>query len=178
MTSIYTRSGDTGTTGLAGGERVPKDHFRIEAQGAIDELNAHIGLLRAYEGIPDVLDEVLLNVQHDLFNLGAQLGQPKTQWVTEKEVAALEASIDALQAGLPELKSFILPGGGLAAAQCHVCRTVCRRAERRLVTLGKIEMLPPELLQYLNRLSDWLFVAARACSQASGDQEVLWDQNR
>jgi len=178
VTQIYTRSGDAGITGFADGERVPKDHFRIEAVGALDELNAFVGLLRAQSDLPETITQMLISVQHELFELGAQLGQPETQWITDRQVAGLEQSIDSMQADLPELKVFILPGGGQAAALCHVCRTVCRRAERRLVTLGKIEILAPQLLQYLNRLSDWLFVAARFCAHANDDEEVFWDQNR
>ena len=178
MTKIYTRGGDQGLTGMMGGERVPKDNFRIEAQGALDELNAQLGLLSAQADLPNTLQEMLMGIQHDLFAMGAQLGQAELQRITDKQVELLEQSIDAMQADLPELTAFILPGGGLATAQCHVCRTVCRRAERRLVTLGKIEILSPELLQYINRLSDWLFVAARACTHANDEAEILWDQNR
>lgn len=178
MTKIYTRGGDQGLTGMMGGERVPKDNFRIEAQGALDELNAQLGLLSAQADLPNTLHEILTGIQHDLFAMGAQLGQPEPQRITAKQVEFLEQSIDTMQTDLPELTAFILPGGGLATAQCHVCRTVCRRAERRLVTLGKIEILFPELLQYINRLSDWLFVAARACAYANDEAEIFWDQNR
>ncbi|HID82732.1 MAG TPA: cob(I)yrinic acid a,c-diamide adenosyltransferase [Chromatiales bacterium] len=178
MTKIYTRGGDQGLTGTMDGERVPKDNFRIEAQGALDELNAQLGLLCAQADLPNALLEMLTGIQHDLFAMGAQLGQAELQRITDKHVAFLEQSIDTMQADLPELKSFILPGGGTVAAQCHVCRTVCRRAERRLVTLGKIEILAPELQQYVNRLSDLLFVAARTCAQANGEAEIFWDQER
>lgn len=178
MGRIYTKTGDQGMTSLLTGERVPKDHFRTEAQGTVDELNAELGLLRALPEIPDNIATVLTELQHDLFAMGAQLGQPDKSWLEESRVTTLEQSIDKLEADLPELSAFILPAGGMAAAQCHVCRTICRRAERRLVTLGKIETFAPVLLTYLNRLSDWLFVAARSLAQASGEGDVLWEQTR
>ena len=176
MGRIYTRTGDKGMTNLFTGERVPKDHFRTEAQGSVDELNALLGVLRAMPGISDAINDVLLGVQHDLFAIGAELGQPEKVWLQESRVTALEESIDTLDAELPELTAFILPAGGMASAQCHVCRTVCRRAERRLVTLGKIETYSPVLLTYLNRLSDWLFVAARSLAKAADEPDVIWEQ--
>lgn len=176
MGRIYTRTGDQGMTNLFTGERVPKDHFRTEAQGTVDELNAQLGLLRSIPGIPETIDTVVADVQHDLFAIGTELGQPEKTWLADSRVTALEQSIDALDADLPELKAFILPAGGPAAVQCHVCRTICRRAERRVVTLGKIETYSPVLLTYLNRLSDWLFVAARSLAKAAGEDDVLWEQ--
>lgn len=175
---IYTRTGDQGETGLFGGPRVRKDVPRIEAYGTVDELNAVLGLSRA-AGPPPEIDAVLLRVQHELFVLGAELASPQAGRAaiptTEPgHVAALEADIDRFEAALAPLKEFILPAGSPAAAHLHVARTVCRRAERRVVALAAAEPISPTVLQYLNRLSDLLFVLARAANQAAGQADVPW----
>jgi cob(I)alamin adenosyltransferase len=177
---IYTRTGDEGDTGLFGGPRVRKDAPRIEAYGTVDELNAALGLARAANQPPEV-DTVLLRVQHELFVLGAELACPQptaaaVPRVDAAQVAALEAEIDRFEAGLPPLKQFILPAGASTAAHLHLARTICRRAERRVVALAAIEPLSPVLVQYLNRLSDLLFVLARAANHAAGQPDVPWQR--
>ncbi len=177
---IYTRTGDQGETGLFGGPRVRKDVPRIEAYGTIDELNAVLGLARAAAPPPEV-DAVLLRVQHELFVLGAELATPApghaaVPAIAQANVAALEAEIDRFEAVLPPLKEFILPAGSPAAAHLHLARTVCRRAERRAVSLAVAEPVSPVVLQYLNRLSDLLFVLARAANHAVGQPDVPWQQ--
>jgi cob(I)alamin adenosyltransferase len=175
---IYTRTGDRGETGLIGGQRVPKDHRRVEAYGAVDELNAHLGVVRAQtEAAP--IDALLARIQHRLFDLGAELATPAgptpgASSISDSEIAELERAIDTHQATLTPLREFILPGGDLVASTLHVARTVCRRAERRLVTLGRDEPVPGELLRYLNRLSDLLFVLARVANQRAGRPDVTW----
>ncbi|ROR34996.1 cob(I)yrinic acid a,c-diamide adenosyltransferase [Inmirania thermothiophila] len=175
LSKIYTRTGDTGETGLAGRRRVPKDAPRVEAMGAVDELNSQLGVLLAHP-LPQALREVLTRVQHRLFDLGGALAMPGHEPLDDGDVAALEEALDRLNAELPPLKEFILPGGSPAAAHCHLARAVCRRAERRLVTLAASEgeAVPGVLLRYLNRLSDLLFVAARVISREDGVGEVLW----
>jgi cob(I)alamin adenosyltransferase len=179
---VYTRQGDLGETALAGGQRVPKDSPRIEAYGTVDELNAFIGVARA--GAPDVLAVILLRVQHELFNLGSILAtlpedvHPRQARVTDSDIARLEAEMDRMNAELPPLRSFVLPGGCPLNADLHVCRTVCRRAERAVVALSRIESVPPEAVRYLNRLSDALFVWSRWASRALGAPETLWEPNR
>lgn len=175
---IYTRTGDTGETGLIGGQRVPKDHVRVEAYGAVDELNAHLGAARSMVVYPD-LDEVIDRIQHRLFDLGAELATPTSRGsgppaINESEVKVLEGVIDLYQEMLPPLREFILPAGNGIAAALHIARTVCRRAERRTVTLARSEKVRPEILKYLNRLSDLLFVIARAANARSGIPDVLW----
>ena len=177
LTKIYTRTGDDGTTGLADGSRVAKDAPRIEAIGAVDELNSTIGALLAEE-LPDAIRATFVAVQHDLFDLGGELSVPGHAVVTGAHVTRLERELDRLNANLPALKDFILPGGSRAAAAAHISRAVCRRAERRLVTLAAGETLPPVLRHYLNRLSDLLFVAARALNRAAARDDVLWQQRR
>lgn len=180
---IYTRTGDAGTTALMGGERVSKNHTRIEAYGTVDEANSCIGLVRAYlSDQPGAVQmEVMLNqVQHELFVLGADLAtapeaRPLVPRISQTEVAWLEQQIDALEAELPALKNFILPGGTLAAAALHLARTVCRRAERLTVELSRREPLNEQALIYLNRLSDFLFVAARWVNQQAGVAEAVWN---
>jgi len=176
LTRIYTRTGDAGETGLADGSRVPKDAPRVEAMGDIDELNSAIGVLLA-ESLPDDLGNVLTGVQNDLFDLGGELSVPGHPILAASHVARLEQALDAFNAALPPLKDFILPGGTRAAALAHVARTVCRRAERRLVTLGKSDAVPELAVPYLNRLSDLLFVASRVLNR-SGDSanggDRLW----
>ena len=177
LTRIYTRTGDDGTTGLADGARVSKSGPRIEAIGAVDELNSTIGVLLTEE-LPLTLRSTITAVQHDLFDLGGELSVPGHDIISASHVARLERELDALNTGLPKLTDFVLPGGSRAAAASHLARAVCRRAERRLVTLGESEATPPLLLQYLNRLSDFLFVAARALNAHSGQGDVLWEQGK
>jgi len=176
LSKIYTRTGDKGTTGLGSNERVDKDHPRVEAFGTVDELNSVLAVVLACP-LPDDVRSVLLDVQNDLFDLGSELAQPGKQLIPAAYVARLEQSLDRFNETLPRLQEFILPGGGMAAAQCHVARTVCRRAERRLVTLGKSETINNESLRYLNRLSDLLFVIARILARAGGG-EVMWQPGR
>lgn len=186
LNRIYTRRGDAGETGLAGGQRVPKDAPRIECYGQVDELNSFLGLARATAEELELasLAAILLRVQHELFNLGSILAtlpedvHPRQARVTEAEVACLEAEMDAMNAGLPPLRSFVLPGGSRLNAELHVCRTVCRRAERAAVALARNTPIPPEALRYLNRLSDALFVWSRWASRATGVAETLWEPNR
>lgn len=188
---VYTRKGDGGETGLAGGQRVPKDGPRIEAYGTVDELNAFIGAARAtvdrqQETQPALapLAAILLRVQHELFNLGSILAtlpedvHPRQARVTDAEVAQLEAGMDRMNADLPALRSFVLPGGSRLNAELHICRTVCRRAERRVVALGRAENVPPEAVRYLNRLGDALFVWSRWASHVTGTAETLWQPNQ
>jgi cob(I)alamin adenosyltransferase len=179
---VYTRQGDGGDTGLAGGQRVPKDSLRIEAYGTVDELNAFLGVARA--GAPDLLAGILLRVQHELFNLGSILAtlpedvHPKQARITDADVAQLEAEMDRINEGLAPLRSFVLPGGSRLNAELHVCRTVCRRAERVCVALARVEPVPPEAIRYLNRLSDALFVWSRWASHVTGAPETLWEPNQ
>lgn len=188
---VYTRQGDQGETALAGGQRVPKDGFRIEAYGTVDELNAFLGTARATvtESAPHapeiaLLAAILLRVQHELFNLGSILAtlpedvHPKQARVTDAEVAQLEKEMDLMNEALPPLRSFVLPGGSRLNAELHICRTVCRRAERASVTLSRAETVPPEAVRYLNRLSDALFVWSRWASHVTGTPETLWEPNQ
>jgi cob(I)alamin adenosyltransferase len=177
LTKIYTRTGDDGTTGLADGSRVAKDAPRMEAIGGVDELNSVIGLLLCEE-MPDAIRACLAGVQHDLFDLGGELSVPGHAIVSEAHSRRLEEALDAFNARLPALKDFILPGGTRAASLAHVARTVCRRAERALVALARTEPPPPPLLQYLNRLSDLLFVLARALNRDAGGGDVYWQQGK
>ncbi len=178
LSKIYTRTGDDGTTGLGDGSRVAKDSARVEAYGTIDEANSAIGVILACESVPDAIRAVLTEVQHDLFELGGELCIPGHSAVTESFVERLEVELDTLNAELPALEEFILPGGGMAAAHCHVARTIVRRAERITTGLAATEEIRPELLKYLNRLSDLLFVVARALARAENGQEVLWKRAR
>jgi cob(I)alamin adenosyltransferase len=168
---IYTRRGDEGTTALATGSRLPKHHLRIETLGAIDELNSAIGLTRAQRAL--AVDETLERVQHELFELGAELAQPGNPRILPLQVRHLEMQIDTWDQALAPLQEFILPGGGPVAATCHLARAICRRAERSLVRLAAAESLNPESLRYLHRLSDLLFVAARVLARQAGP-EVPW----
>ena len=186
LSRIYTRGGDEGKTSLVGGQRVDKDAARIECYGTVDELNSFLGIVRlTVEGEPALaeLGAILLRVQHELFNLGSILAtlpedvHPRQPRVTEKEVAQLEAEIDRLNAPLASLRSFVLPGGSRASAELHVCRTVCRRAERLLVTLQRMDSVPAEAVAYLNRLSDALFVWSRWVNHVVGAAETLWEPN-
>ena len=178
---IYTKTGDQGDTGLFGGPRVRKDHLRIEAYGSVDELNAVLGLVRS-EIPPEEIDSLLKSIQNSLFNLGAELASPDpartgVAVVGPAQVQTLERAIDLFEGRLPPLKNFILPGGCRAAAQMHLARTVCRRAERRLVALAAAESISGELIVYLNRLSDLLFVLARELNRASGQGDVPWKKD-
>lgn len=188
---VYTRQGDEGETALAGGQRVPKDSHRIEAYGTVDELNAFLGAARVTvtELAPQapqlaVLAAILLRVQHELFNLGSILAtlpedvHPKQARVTDAEVAQLEKEMDRMNEELAPLRSFVLPGGSRLNAELHICRTVCRRAERACVTLSRSELIPPETVRYLNRLSDALFVWSRWASHVTGAPETLWEPNQ
>ena len=175
LTRIYTRTGDDGTTGLADGSRVAKDGSRIAAIGDVDELNSALGVLLC-EALPDSIRGALSAVQHDLFDLGGEMSVPGHTVIGAAHVSRLERELDALNADLPALENFILPGGTRAAAAAHLARAICRRAERSLVTLSHAESVPPLLLQYLNRLSDLLFVAARALNRHGGAGDVLWEQ--
>jgi cob(I)alamin adenosyltransferase len=178
LSKIYTRTGDDGTTGLGDGSRVGKDSLRVEAYGTVDEANSAIGVVLACDSVPDPVRDMLTEVQHDLFELGGELCIPGHSAVTEAFVDRLETELDSLNAELPALEEFILPGGGMAAANCHVARTIVRRAERMTTRLAAIEEVRPELLKYLNRLSDLLFVAARVLARAENGQEVLWNRDR
>ena len=177
LTKIYTRTGDDGTTGLADGSRTRKDAPRIGAIGDVDELNSIIGLLLT-EMLPASMHANLMDVQHDLFDLGGELAVPGHELISEAHITRLEHELDVLNANLPALREFVLPGGSRAAATAHVARTICRRAERSVDTLARNETIPPLLLRYLNRLSDLLFVLARALNQYAGGQDVLWEQGR
>ncbi len=191
ITKVYTRTGDDGTTGLVGGQKVSKRDLRIESYGTVDELNAVLGMVRselqrsAINGdLGAQLDGWVIGIQTDLFNLGTDLAtRSEDRWegmrrVREDDVKALEDSIDAMNEGLEALEEFILPGGGAVASTLHLGRTVCRRAERRCVELAETEEVDPQSICYLNRLSDWLFVAARLAAKACGEAEQTWDRQR
>ncbi|WP_127476037.1 cob(I)yrinic acid a,c-diamide adenosyltransferase [Sulfurivermis fontis] len=173
LSKIYTRTGDAGTTGLGDGSRVDKDHIRVEAFGTVDELNSAIGLVRA-ETLPAGMDELLGEIQHRLFDLGGELSVPGYTIIDAADVTALERHIDQHNAALPMLKEFILPAGGRATAHCHLTRTICRRAERRVYSLMRSDAVNPHSLAYLNRLSDLLFVIARVLARFEHGSEVLW----
>ena len=177
LTRIYTRTGDAGTTGLADGSRVAKNAPRMEAIGTVDELNSALGVLLCEE-LPDAARACLVGVQHDLFDLGGELSVPGHTIMTEAHSKRLEDALDGFNADLPALKDFILPGGSRAASLAHVARTVCRRAERTLVALTASAPLPPPLLQYVNRLSDLLFVLARTLNRHAGGGDVYWQQGK
>ena len=174
LSKIYTRTGDDGTTGLGDGSRVRKDATRVEAYGTVDEANSAIGMVLAVLGIPPGIAAVLARVQHELFDLGGELCIPGHRIVTAARVTWLETTLDHYNENLPPLKDFILPGGGPAAAACHLARTVCRRAERRLVELQQAEKIEPVLVRYLNRLADLLFVMARWCNRRAEVAETEW----
>jgi cob(I)alamin adenosyltransferase len=182
LTKIATRTGDAGMTGLGDGSRVEKDHLRICAMGDVDELNSQIGVLMTEEFPQSVsadLHDLFLRVQHDLFDLGGELCIPNYTLLKAEQVEHLDTCLGRYNADLPPLKEFILPGGTRAAAQAHVCRTVCRRAERSIVKLGWVDPIADLPRQYVNRLSDLLFVVARVFNQAAGGQDVLWkNQNK
>ncbi|MEJ2515010.1 MAG: cob(I)yrinic acid a,c-diamide adenosyltransferase [Gammaproteobacteria bacterium] len=173
LSRIYTRTGDDGSTGLGDGSRVPKDHARVEAYGTVDEANSAVGVVLA-AGVPDTVARCLTVVQHELFDVGGELCVPGMTVITPAYTDRLESALDAFNADLPPLKEFILPGGGPAAAACHHARTVVRRAERRAWTLNRDEPVNPEVMRYLNRLSDLLFVLARVLARTEQGSEVLW----
>ncbi len=177
LSKIVTRTGDAGETGLGDGSRVPKDSPRIEAIGAVDELNSVLGVVLA-ESLPDAIAKCLTDVQHDLFDLGGELSIPGYAAVTEGHVTRLEEAVESFNANLAPLKEFILPGGTRAASLAHVARTVCRRAERSLIRLAAVEAVSEPSRIYLNRLSDLLFVLARALNRAGGRPDVLWQKDR
>lgn len=173
LSKIYTRTGDDGTTGLGDGARVPKDSARVEAYGTVDELNSAVGVLLAGE-VPDDVRAVLTRIQHELFDLGGELCIPGRSVIGDAHVTELEHVLDRFNAGLAPLKEFILPGGTPAASACHLARTICRRAERRAITLAAAESINPGVVKYLNRLSDLLFVLARHLNAAAKHPDVLW----
>lgn len=177
LSRIATRTGDDGTTGLGDGSRTRKDGLRITAIGEVDELNSTIGLLLT-EQMPEGIHDALLGIQHDLFDLGGELCIPGFENVADAQVARLDLLLDEHNATLPRLQEFILPGGSRAAAIAHVARTVCRRAERAVVALGEAEPLRPVCRQYLNRLSDLMFVLARVLNRSAGGSDVLWEKDR
>jgi cob(I)alamin adenosyltransferase len=191
ITRVYTKRGDAGETSLAGGQRRPKDDLRVEAYGVVDELNAFTGqalqtCIERAAAAPTLseLSTILLRVQHELFNAGSILAtlpediHPHQARITAAETAQLEREIDRMNADLPALRSFVLPGGSRLNAELHVCRTVCRRAERIAVTLMRAEGIDEEIVRYLNRLSDAFFVWSRWANQRLGAPEVLWEPNR
>jgi len=185
LNRIYTKTGDQGETRLAGGQRVAKDSLRIECYGTVDELNAFVGMagVSAADSVPE-LAAILRRVQHELFNLGSILAtrpadvHPKQARVTPTEILQLEQEIDRMNADLPMLRSFVLPGGSRLNTELHACRTICRRAERIAVSLSREEEIPPEAIQYLNRLSDAFFVWSRWANHILGVPEVLWEPNQ
>ena len=175
LTKIYTRTGDTGETGLGDGTRVPKDSLRVHALGDVDELNSAIGLLLA-EDMPEGIRAALAGIQHELFDLGGEVCIPGHSSMNEAQVSRLEALLDAYNRDLPPLKEFILPGGTRAASLAHLARTICRRAERALVSLARAEPVGSAARKYLNRLSDLLFVLGRVLNRAGGGSDVLWQR--
>jgi cob(I)alamin adenosyltransferase len=177
LSKIYTKTGDDGSTGLGDGTRVSKDSARVIAYGTVDEANSAIGLILAGD-IPQSVREILVSVQHHMFDLGGELCIPGHAAIFDADIERLEKTLDGFNADLPPLKDFILPGGDLAAAHCHLARTICRRAEREVVTLSHHDAVRPEAIRYLNRLSDLLFVIARVLARASGHGEVLWTHDR
>jgi cob(I)alamin adenosyltransferase len=177
LSKIYTRTGDDGTTGLGDGSRINKDSLRVEAMGDLDELNSVIGIMMT-ESVPASLVSLLTQIQHDLFNVGGEICIPGYVILQQSRITELEHAIDSLNEQLTPLKEFILPGGTRTAAYCHLARTVCRRAERKLVELHRNENVTDISLQYLNRLSDLLFVMCRIINKEAGVQDVLWKNER
>ncbi len=173
LSKIYTRTGDDGSTGLGDGSRVSKENARVEAYGTVDETNSALGVVLGNAGLPPEIRRALTQIQHDLFDLGGELCIPGHVMIKPAHVDRLESELDRLNEGLPPLKEFILPGGGPAAAACHLARAICRRAERRCWSLARMENVSAEALKYLNRLSDLLFVMARVLARGA-DGEVVW----
>jgi cob(I)alamin adenosyltransferase len=174
LSKIYTRTGDDGSTGLGDGSRVPKENRRVEAYGTVDEANSAIGLVLSVTTLPADIARCLSEVQHDLFDLGGELCIPGHRMIEAAQIERLETELDGFNEALPPLKEFILPGGGPAAAACHMARAICRRAERRCWSLARTENVSPEVLKYLNRLSDLLFVLARVLARSEKGGEVVW----
>jgi len=174
LSKIYTRTGDDGTTGLGDGSRVPKTHGRIEAYGTVDEANSAIGVILAVPNLPAGVSDALTQIQHELFDLGGELAVPGYRAIQDSHIDQLEQCLDRFNEPLPPLKEFILPGGGPAAAACHVARAIARRAERNAWALAQSEDVAPQVTRYLNRLSDLLFVVARVLARHENGQEVLW----
>jgi len=177
LTQIATRTGDAGTTGLGNNQRVSKNSLRVHAMGEVDELNSNIGVLLC-EDMPQDVRDVMVEIQHQLFNLGGELSIPGFELLSAEAVIALDEALEAHNATLPKLEEFILPAGSRAASLAHVCRTVARRAERSVVALGAAEMLRNAPRQYLNRLSDLMFVLARVLNRHAGGSDVLWEKGR
>lgn len=177
LTQIVTRTGDDGTTGLGDNTRVPKDSLRVHAMGEVDELNSHIGVLLS-EQVPDDVRGLLVEIQHQLFNLGGELSIPGFELLKADAVQALDQALAHHNAKLPKLEEFILPAGTRAAAQAHVCRTVARRAERAVVALGSAEAVRETPRHYLNRLSDLMFVLARVLNRMNGGDDVYWKSEK
>ena len=177
LSKIYTRTGDAGTTGLGDNTRVSKNHLRVHAMGDVDELNSHIGVLLCEE-LPAGVRGLLVEVQHQLFNLGGELSIPGYELLKPEAVAALDEALAEHNAALPRLQEFILPAGNRAASQAHVCRTVARRAERAVVALGDVDAVREAPRQYLNRLSDLMFVLARVLNRMHGGDDVYWKSER
>jgi cob(I)alamin adenosyltransferase len=173
LSKIYTRTGDDGSTGLGDGTRAPKDSARVEAYGTVDELNSTLGLLLTQK-LPVSVSAQLTDIQHELFDLGGELCIPGRIAIAQQQIDRLEHELDAMNSELTPLKEFILPGGTEAAAICHIARTVCRRAERRVITLSRTESVSPVAIAYLNRLSDYLFVLSRYLNKAANHPDVLW----
>ncbi|ABC28759.1 uncharacterized conserved protein [Hahella chejuensis KCTC 2396] len=178
LSKIYTRTGDKGTTGLGNGERIAKNALRVEAMGAVDETNSVLGVVICELTQDDPLHAQLQSIQNDLFDLGGELSIPGHIIIIDKHISRLEEWLDQINEELPPLKNFILPGGDRAASHCHMARSICRRAERTVVSLAQQEQLNPCLQGYLNRLSDYLFVAARALARRNGGEEILWVQTK
>jgi cob(I)alamin adenosyltransferase len=177
LSKIYTRTGDDGSTGLGDGSRTQKDSPRVEAFGTVDELNSLIGLLLSHS-LPSKISDFLSGIQHDLFDLGGEICVPGREALTPDYVARIETALDNYNAELTPLKEFILPGGSQPAALCHVIRTVCRRAERRLISLNREQLVSVQAICYLNRLSDFFFVLARYLNFEQGKNDVLWQPGR
>jgi cob(I)alamin adenosyltransferase len=177
LSKIYTRTGDDGSTGLGDGTRTGKDSARVNAYGTVDEANSTLGVVLATQ-LPDDIRKLLTTVQHQLFDLGGELCIPGHAAIESEDIDALERHLDHYNEALPPLKDFILPAGGEAAARCHLARTIVRRAERETVALARDEVVRPEAIRYLNRLSDLLFVLARVLARADGQGEVLWNHDR
>ncbi|MDX1569029.1 MAG: cob(I)yrinic acid a,c-diamide adenosyltransferase [Xanthomonadales bacterium] len=177
LSKIYTRTGDAGTTGLGDGTRVAKDDLRVDAYGTVDEANSAVGMVLAHSD-DEAVNDCLTDVQHDLFDLGGELCMPGHRAIEAAHIDRLENRLDDFNAELPPLKEFVLPAGGPAASAAHLARTICRRAERRVVSLAADAEINPDAVRYLNRLSDLLFVIARRLARATGQGEVLWQQDR
>ena len=177
LSKIYTRKGDDGTTGMADGLRVPKDSLRMHAIGDVDELNSMLGLVIKKTQLSEIKENII-TIQHDLFNLGGQLAMPDYDMMQQSRTDWLEKTLDQMNEKLPPLKEFILPGGSEAAGLCHMARAICRRTERSLVALNCEEAIKTEMKSYINRLSDWLFVASRILNKAEGEAEIYWQSDR